>query len=73
VKIHEAAMTYVLIIMSSFVITGFTDIKDCMEARDIVVRQFGRNLDAGAVCVSRPKDGEIIGRGSRDNNSTEAD
>jgi hypothetical protein len=52
--------------MSSFVITGFTDVKDCMEARDIVVRQFGRNLDAGAVCVLLPKNAEIIGRGARD-------
>jgi hypothetical protein len=65
-------MTYILIIMSSFAITGFEDIKDCMEARDIVVRQFGRNLDAGAVCVPRPKHAEIIGRGAQSKND-EAD
>lgn len=58
-------MTYVLIFMSSFAIMGFDDVKDCMEAREIVTRQFGRNLDAGAICVPLPKDGKIIGRGNR--------
>jgi hypothetical protein len=58
-------MTYVLIFMSSFAISGFTDIKDCMDARDIVMRQFGRNLDAGAVCVPVPKDGDVTGSGWR--------
>jgi hypothetical protein len=65
-------MSYILIIMSTFVITGFTDVKDCMEARAIVMRQFGRNLDAGAVCVPRPNKGEIIGRGAR-NSADEPD
>jgi hypothetical protein len=60
--------TYVLIIMSSFVITDFSDMKDCMDARDIVVRQFGRNLDAGAICVPRPKGAEVIGRGAQSKN-----
>jgi hypothetical protein len=67
-------MTYVLIFMSSFVITGFGDLGACMEARDIIVKQFGRNLDAGAICVPRPNKGEIIGRGARDSaNDTDPD
>jgi hypothetical protein len=66
-------MTYILIFMSSFTITGFADMNACMEARDIVVKQFGRNLDAGAICVPRPTKGEIIGRGSRDNTDTDPD
>jgi hypothetical protein len=56
-------MTYVLIIMSSFAVSGFATFDDCAKARNEVVRQFGRNLDAGAVCVARPAGGEIIGRG----------
>jgi hypothetical protein len=66
-------MTYVLIFMSSFVITGFADLGACMDARAAVVKQFGRNLDAGAICVPRPTKGEIIGRGSRDNTDTDPD
>jgi hypothetical protein len=66
-------MTYVLIFMSSFVITGFADMGACMDARAIVVKQFGRNLDAGAICVPRPTKGEIIWRGSRDNTDTDPD
>jgi hypothetical protein len=58
-------MTYVLIIMSSFVITGFPDDGACRAARDAVIKQFGRNLDAGAICVMRPEKGDIIGRGER--------
>ena len=61
-------MTYVLIFMSAFAITGFEDIKSCMDAREAVNRQFGRNLDAGAICVARPKGGEIIGRGAQSKN-----
>jgi hypothetical protein len=66
-------MTYVLIIMSAFSITGFEDIKSCFEARDIVVKQFGRNLDAGAICVPRPKNSEVIGRGAQSKNDNDAD
>ena len=56
-------MTYVLIFMSSFVISGFATKADCMAAREAVVLQFGRNLDAGAICVPLPKGGSVIGRG----------
>jgi hypothetical protein len=66
-------MTYVLIFMSSFVITGFADLGACMEARQMIVKQFGRNLDAGAICIPRPTKGEIIGRGARDSSDTEPD
>jgi hypothetical protein len=66
-------MTYVLIIMSAFSITGFEDANSCMVARDIVIKQFGRNLDAGAVCVPRPKNGEVIGRGAQSKNDNDAD
>jgi hypothetical protein len=66
-------MTYVLIFMSSFVITGFADMDACMDARNVVVKQFGRNLDAGAICVPRPEKGAIIGRGARDSADTEPD
>jgi hypothetical protein len=59
--------------MSSFSITGFDDIKACMEARDVVIKQFGRNLDAGAICVPRPKNAEIIGRGAQSKNDSDAD
>lgn len=55
--------TFVLIIMSSFAVTGFEDIKDCQEARNMVVRQFGRELSAGAICVPVPKDGLVIPSG----------
>jgi hypothetical protein len=58
-------MTFALIIMSSVVITGFGSIRECEVARDVVTRQFGRNLDAGAVCVQVPKDGEVIVGGRR--------
>jgi hypothetical protein len=56
--------TFALIFMSAFVVTGYDDIKTCMEAREIVTRQFGRNLDAGAVCVPLPKDYQVIGHGT---------
>jgi len=64
--------SFVLIIMSSFAISGFDDAKSCMDAREIVNRQFGRNLDAGAICVPRPKYGEVIGRGAQSKNDNEA-
>jgi hypothetical protein len=66
-------MTYVLIFMSSFVITGFNDLPSCMKARAEVTEQFGRNLDAGIICVARPKGAEVIGRGAQSKNDNDAD
>ena len=57
-------MSYVLVFMSAFAITGFPNREACMAAREAVVQQFGRNLDAGAICIVVPKDGEVVGRGS---------
>jgi hypothetical protein len=53
-------MTYVLIIMSSIAITGFPTFDDCAKARNEVVRQFGRNLDVGAICAARPAGGDVV-------------
>jgi hypothetical protein len=58
-------MTYVLIIMSSIAIIGFESEAGCMDARAKVNAQLGRNLDAGAVCVPIPKDGDIVVVGRR--------
>jgi hypothetical protein len=58
-------MTYVLIIMSSIAITGFPTEGECITARNAVIRQFGRNLDAGAICVQVPAGGEVIAGGRR--------
>ena len=58
-------MSWVLIFMSAFAITGFATEHDCMAARDAVVRQFGRNLDAGCICLQVPEGGKIIAGGGR--------
>jgi len=58
-------MTYVLIIMSAIAVTGFDTMEACMAAREQANKQFGRNLDAGAICVPVPRGGEVIAGGRR--------
>ena len=56
---------FVLIVMGNFAITGFEDIKDCTDARDVVLRQVRRPDNAAvAVCVPHPAGGRVIGKGS---------
>jgi len=58
-------MNFGLLIAGSFLISGFTDIKDCMDARDIVARQMDKPNTAGVVlCIPLPEKGHIVGRGA---------
>ena len=55
-------MGYGLLVLGSFIILGFTDIKDCMDARDVVARQVEKPVARNAaVCVPLPRNAEIIG------------